>query len=38
VPARAGVRHRRPPDEQLARGKIDVVLQGSKLRGGFTLI
>src|SRR5689334_19448483 len=26
-----------PPDEQLARGKIDVVLQGEKLRGGFTL-
>jgi bifunctional non-homologous end joining protein LigD len=28
----------RPPDEQLARGKIDVVLQGMKLRGGFTLV
>jgi bifunctional non-homologous end joining protein LigD len=27
-----------PPDKQLARGKIDVVLQGEKLRGGFTLI
>jgi len=27
-----------PPDEQLARGKLDVVLQGKKLRGGFTLI
>jgi bifunctional non-homologous end joining protein LigD len=27
-----------PPDEQLARGKIDVVLQGEKLRGGFSLI
>jgi bifunctional non-homologous end joining protein LigD len=27
-----------PPDEQLARGKIDVVLHGKKLRGGFTLI
>jgi bifunctional non-homologous end joining protein LigD len=26
------------PDKQLARGKIDVVLQGEKLRGGFTLI
>jgi bifunctional non-homologous end joining protein LigD len=26
------------PDKQLARGKIDVVLDGSKLRGGFTLI
>jgi bifunctional non-homologous end joining protein LigD len=26
------------PDEQLARGKIDVVLQGKKLRGGFTLV
>jgi bifunctional non-homologous end joining protein LigD len=26
------------PDEQLARGKIDVLLQGTKLRGGFTLI
>jgi bifunctional non-homologous end joining protein LigD len=27
-----------PPDEQLARGKIDMVLQGEKLRGGFTLV
>ncbi|MDB5307981.1 MAG: ligase [Gemmataceae bacterium] len=27
-----------PPEEQLARGKIDVVLQGKKLRGGFTLV
>ena len=27
-----------PPDEQLARGKIDVVLHGTKLRGGFTLV
>jgi len=27
-----------PPDKQLARGKIDVALQGEKLRGGFTLI
>jgi bifunctional non-homologous end joining protein LigD len=27
-----------PPDEQLARGKIDIVLQGEKLRGGFTLV
>lgn len=26
------------PDEQLKQGKIDVVLQGKKLRGGFTLI
>jgi bifunctional non-homologous end joining protein LigD len=26
------------PAEQLARGKIDVVLRGKKLRGGFTLI
>jgi bifunctional non-homologous end joining protein LigD len=26
------------PAEQLARGKIDVMLQGKKLRGGFTLI
>ena len=25
------------PSEQLARGKIDVVLHGTKLRGGFTL-
>jgi bifunctional non-homologous end joining protein LigD len=25
-------------DEQLARGKIDVILDGSKLRGGFTLV
>jgi bifunctional non-homologous end joining protein LigD len=28
----------RPLDGQLARGKIDVVLQGMKLRGGFTLV
>jgi bifunctional non-homologous end joining protein LigD len=27
-----------PLDEQLARGKIDIELHGSKLRGGFTLI
>lgn len=27
-----------PPEEQLARGKIDVVLHGMKLRGGFTLV
>src|SRR4030088_530579 len=27
-----------PPDKQLARGKIDVVLHGAKLRGGFTLV
>ncbi len=27
-----------PPDAQLARGKIDIVLQGEKLRGGFTLV
>jgi bifunctional non-homologous end joining protein LigD len=27
-----------PPDKQLAQGKIDVVLHGSKLRGGFTLV
>ena len=27
-----------PPEEQLARGKIDVILRGEKLRGGFTLI
>ena len=27
-----------PPEEQLARGKIDVILHGEKLRGGFTLI
>jgi bifunctional non-homologous end joining protein LigD len=26
------------PQEQLGRGKIDVVLQGKKLRGGFTLL
>jgi bifunctional non-homologous end joining protein LigD len=26
-----------PPSEQLAHGKIDVVLHGTKLRGGFTL-
>src|SRR6266550_4199096 len=27
-----------PPDEQLARGKIDMELHGTKLRGGFTLV
>ena len=27
-----------PPDKQLARGKIDVMLQGKKLGGGFTLL
>src|SRR5262245_32179322 len=27
-----------PPDKQLARGKIDVVLQGQKLNGSFTLV
>lgn len=27
-----------PPEKQLARGKIDVVLHGEKLHGGFTLI
>jgi bifunctional non-homologous end joining protein LigD len=26
------------PNEQLARGKIDVMLHGHKLRGGFTLV
>jgi bifunctional non-homologous end joining protein LigD len=26
------------PVEQLARGKIDVILRGKKLRGGFTLV
>ena len=26
------------PKEQLARGKIDVILHGKKLRGGFTLV
>jgi bifunctional non-homologous end joining protein LigD len=31
-------RERIPPDEQLTRGKIDAVLQGQKLRGGFALI
>jgi len=25
-------------EEQLARGKIDIVIEGEKLRGGFTLI
>jgi bifunctional non-homologous end joining protein LigD len=25
-------------DQQLARGKIDIVLHGRKLRGGFTLV
>src|SRR5258708_2609327 len=28
----------RPPEEQLARGKIDIVLLGEKLRGAFTLV
>jgi bifunctional non-homologous end joining protein LigD len=28
----------RPPEEQLARGKIQIVLQGEKRRGGFSLI
>ena len=27
-----------PPEEQLARGKIQIELQGEKLRGGFTLV
>jgi bifunctional non-homologous end joining protein LigD len=27
-----------PVDEQLTRGKIDVTLDGHKLRGGFTLL
>jgi bifunctional non-homologous end joining protein LigD len=27
-----------PPEEQLARGKIDVELHGMKLRGGFTFV
>jgi bifunctional non-homologous end joining protein LigD len=27
-----------PPEEQLALGKVQIVLQGEKLRGGFTLI
>jgi bifunctional non-homologous end joining protein LigD len=27
-----------PPDQQLAQGKIDVELHGTKLRGGFTLV
>jgi bifunctional non-homologous end joining protein LigD len=27
-----------PTGDQLARGKIDVVLQGEKLRGGFALL
>jgi bifunctional non-homologous end joining protein LigD len=27
-----------PPEEQLAHGKIQIVLQGEKLRGGFTLV
>jgi len=30
--------HGLPPNKQLASGKIDVVLQGKKLRGGFTLV
>jgi len=29
---------KQPPEEQLARGKIHIVLLGEKLRGGFTLI
>ena len=28
----------RPPEEQLPRGKIQIVLQGEKLGGGFSLI
>jgi bifunctional non-homologous end joining protein LigD len=28
----------RPPEEQLVRGKIDIVVLGEKLRGGFTLV
>jgi bifunctional non-homologous end joining protein LigD len=28
----------RPPEEQLVRGKIDIVVLGDKLRGGFTLV
>jgi bifunctional non-homologous end joining protein LigD len=28
----------RPPEEQLARGKIQIVLLGEKLRGGFMLV
>jgi bifunctional non-homologous end joining protein LigD len=32
------LQHGLPPDKQLAGGKIDVVLQGKKLRGGFTLV
>jgi bifunctional non-homologous end joining protein LigD len=27
-----------PPEEQLAHGKIDAILHGEKLRGGFTLV
>jgi DNA ligase D-like protein (predicted 3'-phosphoesterase) len=27
-----------PPEEQLARGEIHIVLRGEKLRGGFTLV
>ena len=27
-----------PPEEQLARGKIQIVLVGEKMRGGFTLV
>jgi bifunctional non-homologous end joining protein LigD len=27
-----------PPEEQLARGKIHIVLLSEKLRGGFTLV
>jgi len=29
---------KQPPEEQLARGKIHIVLLGEKLRGGFTLV
>jgi bifunctional non-homologous end joining protein LigD len=31
-------RENQPPEEQLARGKIQIVLQGEKLRGGFTFV
>jgi bifunctional non-homologous end joining protein LigD len=27
-----------PPEQQLARGKIDIDLHGTKLRGGFSLV
>ena len=30
--------HDIPPDKQLAQGKIDIELHGTKLRGGFSLI